>query len=41
MIGKHRVSLHIDIEPASQLFFSLSDPGPPRKLLFEGYQASL
>jgi hypothetical protein len=28
------------LEPAFQLFLSLLDPGPPRKLLFRVYQAS-
>jgi hypothetical protein len=39
-IEKHKISLLIDTG-ASQLFLSLLDPGPPRKLLFEAYQASL
>jgi hypothetical protein len=29
------------LEPASQLFLSLSDPGPPKKLLLKAYQGSL
>jgi hypothetical protein len=40
-IEKYKVSLLINMEPASQLFLSLLDPGPQRKLLFEAYQASL
>jgi hypothetical protein len=39
-IEKHKVSLLLILEPASQLFLSLPDPGPPRKLLFRAYQAS-
>jgi hypothetical protein len=40
-IEKHKVSFLIDTKPASQLFLSLQDPGPPRKLLFKAYQARL
>jgi hypothetical protein len=39
-IKKHKVSLLIRrliLEPAAQLFLSLSDPNPPRKLLFRAY----
>jgi hypothetical protein len=41
IIEKHKVSLLINTGASiSAIPFSL-DPGPPRKLLFEAYQASL
>jgi hypothetical protein len=39
--NKWRSASLLILESASQLFLSLPNPGPPRKLLFEAYQASL
>jgi hypothetical protein len=39
-IKKHKVSLLSILEPASHLFLSLPDPGPPRKVLFGIYWTS-
>jgi hypothetical protein len=41
MIEKYKVSLLINTGASISAILSLLDPGPPRKLLFEAYQASL
>jgi hypothetical protein len=40
-IKKHKVSLIIDIGASISAFSFSSDPGPPKKLLFRAYKASL
>jgi hypothetical protein len=40
-IEKHKSASLSILELTSQLFLSVSDTGPPRKLLFKAYQARL